>query len=415
MYIPRILDQELASALASDGAVLIEGLKASGKTKTALNQARSSVRLDLDASTRALAEFEPKTLLAGDAPRLIDEWQVVPSIWNDIRHTVDDRQLAGQFILTGSANPKDDGVRHSGAGRFSRLRMRTMTFAETGHSREIVSFGELLNGRLVAGFPSEATLGESIQRMAIGGWPSQQVSQPDSVKAQTYARNYLDQIARVDVPAMLGMRTDPIRMARLLRSLARNTSTEAKISVLTEDASGGTALNRDTVERYLDSLQRIFIVEPQAAWTVEVRSKATLRQAPKWHLADTSLAIAALRTNAVKLLGDFETLGLLFESQVVHDLKVFAQPLGGEICHYRDSSGLECDAIFESAQGWAAFEVKLNPNQVDLAAENLKKLAKTVAVPGASEPLALTVVTSVGPTYRRPDGVNVVCFTDLTV
>lgn len=414
MYIPRILDQELTSFLASSGAVLIEGLKASGKTQTALNVARSNVRLDLDASVRALAEFEPKTLLSGDTPRLIDEWQVVPSVWNDVRHAVDERNLTGQFILTGSANPKDDGIRHSGAGRFSRLRMRTMTFSETGHSRDRVSFEELLTGKLVASMSSQATLGELIQRMAVGGWPSQQVSKADPARALNFAKNYLDQVARVDVPAMLGTRTDPIRMARLLRSLARNTSTEAKISVLTEDAAGGTSLNRDTVERYLDSLQRIFIVEPQVAWSVEVRSKATLRQAPKWHLADTSLAIASLRTNHVKLLSDFETLGLLFESQVVHDLKVFAQRLSGEICHYRDSSGLECDAIFDSPRGWAAFEVKLNPNQVDAAATNLLKLAKNIASPDQSEAMALTVITSVGHTYRRPDGVNVVCFTDLT-
>ncbi len=414
MYFPRILDAELSSALQSNGAVLLEGLKASGKTRTAMHQAGSSLRLDQDASTRALAEFEPKTILAGTTPRLIDEWQVVPSIWNDVRHAIDEREKSGQFILTGSANPQDDGIRHTGAGRFARLRMRTMTFSETGHSRNLVSFAALLMGDLTAAIGSEATLGDTIQRLIVGGWPSQQSIGDVAIRSQSFARNYLEQIARVDVPTMLGTRIDPVRMSRLLRSLARNTATEAKISVLTQDAAGGTNLNRDTVERYLDALQRIFIVEPQLAWSVEVRSKATLRQAPKWHLAEASLAIAALRSNAVKLLSDFETLGLLFESQVVHDLKVFAQPLAGEICHYRDSTGLECDAIFESADGWAAFEVKLNPIQVDAAAENLKKLAKTVVVPGFSEPLALTVITSVGPSYRRPDGVNVVCFTDLT-
>ena len=413
MYFPRILDAELSLALGSNGAVLLEGPKASGKTRTAMHQAGSNLRLDQDASTRTLAELDPKTILAGITPRLIDEWQVVPSIWNDVRHAIDERGRPGQFILTGSANPQDDGIRHTGAGRFARLRMRTMTFSETGHSRNNVSMSALLSGELTATLGSEVTLGETIQRLVVGGWPSQQPTIELPVRAQSFARNYLEQVARVDVPQMLGARLDPVRMSRLLRSLARNTATEAKISILTQDAAGGTNLNRDTVERYLDALERIFIVEPQLAWSVEVRSKATLRQAPKWHLADTSLAIAALRTNGVKLLSDFETLGLLFESQVVHDLKVFAQPLSGEIYHYRDSSGLECDAIFESADGWAAFEVKLNPNQVDAAAENLKKLAKTVVLPGFTEPLALTVITSLGPSYKRPDGVNVVCFTDL--
>ena len=401
-YRPRILDTELADALQSIGAVVIEGPKAVGKTETGRRAASSEIRMETAAARQAYAA-DPSLVLRGATPRLIDEWQVEPDLWNDVRHAVDDRGQPGQFILTGSAVPKDDATRHSGAGRYIRLRMRPMSLFESGHSTGDVSFAAILRGESVSAAAPDMTVQDLADRIVIGGWPVNlgRTARP-SLRALSA---YVTDICQVDVQRLDGVRRDPAGVQRLFRSLARNVGTSATIARLTADANGADgSLLPDTVRAYLDALERLLVVENVAAWAQRLRSRARLREAPVRHFTDPSLATAALSVDPTRLLGDIEWMGLLFESIVVRDLRAYASPLGGQIFHYRDSNDLEADAIVELPDGtWAAFEVKLgaNPGVVDGAAANLLKLKATVA----TEPVALGVITGTGFSLTRPDGV----------
>lgn len=408
IYQPRIVDAELAQRIASAGAVLIEGPKACGKTETARQHANSVVFLDTDLDARAVLSLDPALVLDGPTPRLIDEWQVEPSVWNHVRRRVDDRGQAGQFILTGSAMPADDITRHTGAGRFSRLRMRPMSLFETGHSTGAISLAALLTGTTTRSPQSDLTIQDLVDRLAIGGWPA---LQSRGVTAALRAnRDYLDQIRRVDVQRVDGVKHDPDKVGRLLQSLARNVATEVRISTLATDAAGSDgALSRNTVTGYLDTLERLMIVEPQPAWAPHLRSKAILRSSPKLHFVDPSLAVAALNASPARLLADLNLLGLLFESLVVRDLRVYAQGLDGQVRHYRDSNGLEVDAIVETDAGqWAAFEVKLSPASVEAGAASLLKFADGIDTAKCGPPAALTVITGTGYGYVRPDGIAII-------
>lgn len=407
-YQPRIVDAELVERLASAGAVLIEGAKASGKTETARQHANSVVFLDTDLDARAVLSLDPALVLDGPTPRLIDEWQVEPSVWNHVRRRVDDRGQPGQFILTGSAMPADDITRHTGAGRFSRLRLRPMSLFETGHSTGAISLAALLTGTAVRSPQPKITVQELVSRIAIGGWPA---LQHRGVEAALRAnRDYLDQIRRVDVERLGGVKHDPDKVGRLLQSLARNVATEVKISTLAADAAGADgAMSRNTVVGYLDTLERLMVVEQQPAWAPHLRSKAILRNRSKLHFVDPSLAVAAMRASPARILADLNLLGLLFESLVVRDLRVYAQALDGQVRHYRDSNGLEVDAIVETdAGGWAAFEVKLSPASVDNGAASLLKFADGIDTAKCGLPAALAVITGTGFGYVRPDGVAVI-------
>jgi predicted AAA+ superfamily ATPase len=408
IYQPRIVDAELAQRIASAGAVLIEGPKACGKTETARQHANSVVFLDTDLDARAVLSLDPSLVLDGPTPRLIDEWQVEPSVWNHVRRRVDDRGQAGQFILTGSAMPADDITRHTGAGRFSRLRMRPMSLFETGHSTGAISLAALLAGITARSPQSDLTIQDLVDRLAIGGWPA---LQSRGVTAALRAnRDYLDQIRRVDVERVDGVKHDPDKVGRLLQSLARNVATEVRVSTLATDAAGSDgALSRNTVTGYLDTLERLMIVEPQPAWAPHLRSKAILRNSSKLHFVDPSLAVAALNASPARLLADLNLLGLLFESLVVRDLRVYAQGLDGQVRHYRDSNGLEVDAIVETDAGqWAAFEVKLSPASVEAGAASLLKFADGIDTVKCGPPAALTVITGTGYGYVRPDGISVI-------
>jgi uncharacterized protein len=407
-YRPRVVDVELRARLESVGAVVIEGPKACGKTETATQVAASRVLLDVDHSARQALAVDPSLVLAGDTPRLLDEWQVEPELWNHVRRAVDDRRSAGQFILTGSSVPSDDVSRHTGAGRFAFVRMRPMTLFESGHSTAAVSLTELMSGGSPhCGDPGLA-VGDLAERVAVGGWPGQ-IGR--SVSAGTRAvRDYLHQIQHVDVSRVKGEHRDPNRLGRLIASLARNTATEASASVIAADTAGSNApLARNTVTDYVDALERLMIVENQPAWAPHMRSKAILRAAPKRHFVDPSLAVAALGANADRLLQDLTLFGLLFESLVIRDLRVFAQLLDGQVFHYRDSNGLEVDAIVQLADGrWGAFEIKLGVGSIDPAARSLRKFASIVDTSVCGEPSALCVITGSGYGYTRPDGVCVV-------
>lgn len=411
-YQPRVVDAELRERLASTGAVLIEGPKACGKTATARQVAASEVLLDVDADARAAAAIAPELVLAGATPRLIDEWQIEPAIWNHLRRAVDDRQLAGQFILTGSAVPADDITRHTGAARITRLRMRTMSLFETGDSAGMISLRALLGSAPVACPDPGLTIEDVATLVAIGGWPSNRTRTES--QALRSVRDYLDEIRRVDISRVDDVRRDPDRVGRLLASLARNVATIAATSALARDVGGADGgadgpIQDDTAREYLAALERLMIVEDQPAWAPHLRSRSILRTAPKRHFVDPSLAVAALRATPEQLLREIRWLGFLFESLVVRDLRVYAQANDAVVRHYRDNTGLEVDAIVETAAGeWAAFEVKLGHNLVDEAAANLLTFAERVDTTVSGKPRTLGVITATGYGYVRPDGVVVI-------
>jgi predicted AAA+ superfamily ATPase len=407
-YLPRIVDGELDARLAAAGAVVIEGPKASGKTETARQRAMSSILLDVDENARRAAAVDPSLVLEGPSPRLIDEWQVEPRLWNHVRRAVDDRGLSGQFVLTGSSVPADDVARHTGAGRFSFLRMRPMTLFETGHTNGAVSLAALLAGDPPRSDDPGLSVADLADRVTAGGWPAQHGRRvSDAARA---ARDYLEQIRQVDVTRVAGSRRDPARVERLLRSLARNTATEVAVSVLASDAGGGDGpLDRHTVAEYLNILDRLMVIEDQPAWAPHLRSRASLRTSPKRHFVDPSLAVAALGAGPERLLGDLNLLGLLFESLVIRDLRVLAQPLDGQVLHYRDNYGVEADAVVQLADGrWGAFEVKLGAGLVDEGAEVLLRFREAIDTRKSGEPAVLGVIAGTGFGYVRPDGIAVI-------
>lgn len=407
-YISRIVDHELVERLRSVGAVVIEGARAIGKTETGLRASASHSFLDTDLTARRLVELDPTLLLEGATPRLLDEWQLAPDLWDAVRRAVDERRHPGQFILTGSAMPIDDGMRHSGAGRFSRLRMRPLSMAETGLATPSFSLAALLDRQPQPGCNSPLGLADIAQRLVVGGWPAL-VGAPER-PARRFALDYLDQVSRLDIRAGDSRTHDPVRVRALLRSLARNTATEAANTTLAADAGGSTGpLHRDTVARYLEALERIFVLERQPAWSAHVRSRARLRNAPKWHLVDSSLAAAALGISGSMLLRDPETFGLLFESFVHQQLLVYSQTSDATVSHYRDSAGVEVDAIVATpGESWAAFEVKLSARAVDGAAAALRRFAAGLDSGRTPQPSALAVITAIGYGYRREDGVYVI-------
>lgn len=412
-YRPRIVDAELDQALAAAGGVMIEGARASGKTETARQKANSEVRLDTDLQARAAGLVAPEVLLAGQRPRLIDEWQLVPEIWNQVRRHIDDSGgVAGQFILTGSAEPRGDATRHSGAGRILRLMMRPMSLAEMGYSSGDVSLSALLRGETPRSHDQGLGIRQIAEIIAVGGWPALQTRGVD--EALTSVRGYLMESTRVDLQRLDGPRHDPARVERVLRSLARFIASAAADQVIAADASDAhDPLSRQSVRRYLDALTRIFIVEDLPAWAPTLRARARLRKKPKHHFVDPSIAVAALKADPDRLVRDVDTLGLLFESLAVRDLRIYAQAMSASVLHYHDER-IEVDAIVECSDGrWAAFEMKLGPSQVEDGARSLKALGRRVVGNVQGEPMSLNVVTGWGYAYQRPDGVNVVPITAL--
>lgn len=408
-YRARVVDTELAARLDATGAVLIEGPRGCGKTETARQTARSEVRLDVDDQARAAGLVAPAVLLEGDRPRLIDEWQLVPAVWNHVRREVDDHpDQTGQFILTGSAVPADDTTRHSGGLRFTRLRMRPMALAETGHSTGDVSLAALFAGDEPRSRDPGLTIVNLAERIVVGGWPGLLGRTP--AQALVALRGYLDEIRRVDLFRLDGVRRDPENVARVLRSLARNVATAVSARSIAADVGGSDGpMDHHTVLDYLAALTRLSVLEDLPAWSPALRSRSILRMAVTRHFVDPSLAVAALDTRSERLVRDVETLGLLFESLVVRDLRIYAQAIDATVFHYRDNNGLEADAVVQRRDGiWAAFEVKLGQAAIDDAAANLMRLAGRVDTDKHGKPALLAVITGWGFGYRRPDGVAVI-------
>ncbi len=408
MYQARVVDGELKKRLTSMGAVVLVGPRACGKTATARQFASSEVLLDVDRNARMAISVDPALVLEGAVPRLIDEWQIEPDIWNHIRRAVDDRGVPGQFILTGSAIPADDVTRHTGAGRLTRIRMRPMSLFETGASTGEISLKALLDGASPHSPNPGLTVPELAEKAAVGGWPGHlNLSASESLDA---VRAYLDEIRRVDLVQADQRERDPVKVGRLLASLGRNVATYASISTLAAD-SGGTIgeMARTTVHAYLSVLDRLMIIEDQPAWSPHLRSKSRMRSASKRHFVDPSLAVAALRASPDQLLKDLELFGFIFESMVIRDLRVYSQAADAAVFQYLDNTGLEVDAIVQATDGrWAAFDIKLGQGYVEEGARNLLKFRDRVDTSRCGEPGNLAVIVGTGYGYTREDGVSVI-------
>jgi hypothetical protein len=402
------VDAELSRRLSAAGAVVIEGPKACGKTITARRIAKSEVLLDVDPAARQVIGIDPSLVLDGKTPRLIDEWQVEPELWNHVRRAVDARAKPGQFVLTGSSVPADDLTRHAGAGRIARLQMRPMSLFESGHSTGEVSLKALLRGAATRSPDPGLKLAGLAERIAIGGWPG---LLNRGLEASLQAnRDYLTEICRVDIGRLGRRRRDPGKVQRFLRSLARNTATYAAVATLSADiGEPGGPIKEETAHEYLTALQRLMIVEDQPAWAPHLRSRSRLRSAPKRHFVDPSLAVAALRVTPDRLMKDLNLLGFLFESLVVRELRIYAQDADAQVLQYRDNTGLEIDAVVESADGrWAAFEVKLGFGGADEGAAQLLRFVERIDTRKCGGPAVLGVIVGAGYGHVRRDGVAVI-------
>lgn len=405
-YISRIADSELKKRLSAAGAVLIEGAKACGKTETARQVARSEVLLDVDKAARDAAELKPGLVLEGDIPRLIDEWQLEPEIWNHVRRAVDERVDPGQFILAGSAQPTDNETRHTGAGRISRLRMRPMSLFELGTSNGRISLAALLDGRGGEASNPGLELEDLATTICRGGWPAfRELELADALRR---VRDYLNEVPR-DVQR-LGPRHRIERVTRLIQSLARNVATPVTARTLATDASRPEdPISDDAVADYLSSLTSLFAVEDQPAWQPHLRSRYRLRRAAKRHFVDPSLAVAALKGGPSALMRDLNFMGLLFESMVIRDLRIYAQAIDGEVMHYQDSSDLEVDAVVQAGNSWGAFEVKLGgEKRIEEGAAALTRFSERIDTSKAGDPAVLAIIVGTGYGYVRKDGINVI-------
>jgi predicted AAA+ superfamily ATPase len=413
-YIKRLIDTELQRKLAASGAVLIRGAKACGKTESAKQFAKSVLQVDRDENIPLLFETAPKRILMGETPRLIDEWQVLPKLWDHVRHEIDERQQNAQFILTGSAHPEENAKMHSGAGRFTILDMRTMSWQELGLSSGKISLADLFESKQIDIYDEPTSIDLIIGQLIKGGFPRQMNS--SVAQSADINRAYVELLADVDMSRVSQTKRDPLKVRGLLKSLARNTSTLVDNKVLEKDIKDheSRSLSRPTIYDYLDVLQRLMILEDQPAWNTHIRSTHTLRNSAKRHFTDVSLAAAALGANEQSLLNDLKFTGFLFESMVVHDLRVYGQVNDAKVYHYRDSSGLEVDSIVQKYNGdWCAFEIKLGIGEIEEAAANLLRFAALVDPQKSGIPKSLNIITGTGMSYTRKDGINVISFASL--
>ena len=406
-YYPRIGDRVLEKKLQISGAVLIEGAKWCGKTETALQAAGSVLFIQESPQHKEMAKMMPSLLLEGDTPRLIDEWQDAPEVWDAVRHAVDRRKQTGQFILIGSATPRDEVKSHSGIGRISRMLMRPMSLFESKESTGDVSLRALFEGKQEIGNVSTLNIPQIARVICRGGWPGA-VTHPDAGGA--LAIDYTELIVEEDINSVDGVERNPMRVRQVLRSLARNISTLTTATTILGDVrANDITISDHTLESYLNALRRIFVVEDVPAWSPSLRSRTTIRTSHKRQLVDPSIATAIMRMDASRLLRDLETFGFLFESLCTRDLRIYTQVNDGEIFHYRDKNDLEVDLIISLHDGrWAPVEVKLGEHQIEEAAANLIKLKNKVDTSRIGEPSFMMVLTGGQYAYRRPDGICVV-------
>lgn len=419
-YKPRIADKLLARKMAGKGAVLIEGPKWCGKTTTAKQQAKSMLNLgDSNVLRQSLQmmELSPITLLEGDTPRLIDEWQTIPPLWDTIRSEVDRRGDFSQFILTGSSVlPDAESTIHSGTGRFARIKMRPMSLLESGESTGSVSLTKLFEGEPLKPQVNQKGLEDIAYYTCRGGWP--QATLLEGEIALDQALDYFDSVVERDIQRVDGVKRNADRSRLLLRSYARHISQQVSYATIKADmlSNDSQTLDEDTVADYIKALKRLFVIEDLEAWNPNIRSKAAIRTSDTRHFVDPSIGTAALGLGPKDLMNDLESFGLFFEDLAVRDLRIFADVLDGRLYHYRDSSGLECDTVLHRRNGtYALIEIKLGGEKaIEEAADSMKQLAETIDHTRMPQPAFLMVLTAVGPyAYRRPDGIFVVPITCL--
>lgn len=418
-YKPRIVDKKVKEYLQTFGAVCIEGPKWCGKTWTSSYHSNSEIKLGDPAGNfqnRQLAQLAPEAVLEGENPRLIDEWQEVPPIWDAVRHKVDQTWEKGQFILTGSSTPNHKGQLHSGAGRIAKIRMHPMSLYESGDSSGKVSLEELCNNNIKVTMTGDVKLTDIINLIVRGGWPGN-IDTPAKT-AGIVADEYLKAIIDDDAHRLDGIKRNTAKMNLLLRSLARNESTTASKAVLKKDIKeiDSADIDDNTISDYLNVFQRLFLIDNQPPFATKIRSSVRVKQAEKRHFADPSLACALLKATPEKLINDLETLGFLFEALCERDLKIYAESFGAKLYHYQDYKNREIDAVIEMADGrWAAFEIKLGANQIDAAASNLIKIRNEIAAEeDGIPPSVLCVLCGLSnAAYKREDGVYVVPITAL--
>ena len=415
-YKNRVIDRLLSDKLEAMGAVLIEGPKYCGKTTTGEQQARSVLYMaDPETKDRNLtmASTNIKRLLAGDTPRLIDEWQIAPKLWDAIRFEVDHRGEDGQFMLTGSAAPASTSeIFHSGTGRFGWIKMRTMSLWESGDSTGDVSLGGLFSSENEV----DGTSNLEIRRIAFlvcrGGWPKASLKTNESA-ALIEAREYVESVCRNDISRVDDVQRNAELTLRLMRSYSRHQGAQVSVATILADIKSNEASDTTeaTVASYINALKRIFVIEDMAAWNPNLRSKTAIRSSDTRYFTDPSIAAAALGLGPDDLLDDPNTFGLLFETMAVRDLRVYAEALDGQVYHYRDKNGLECDAIVHLRNGrYGLIEIKLGgDNLIEAGATTLKKLASKIDTDKMKSPSFMMVLTAIGEyAYRRLDGVLVV-------
>ncbi len=413
-YYTRLIESKIEGKLKSSGAVLVAGPKFCGKTTTCMLYQKSFIKLNTR-QTIELAKINPKGVLTGEKPRLIDEWQSVPDIWNQVKDALDFEYAFGQYILTGSSTPVDKTqIHHSGAGRIVPLKMRTMSLFESEESKGIVSLKELFEKPSADYFDlnEDFALTDTAYLVCRGGWPI--ALQDDRDLALEITRNYYDSLFVFENSENEKFRNKKAEVFKMiLRSYARNISTEAPNTTIIEDIKSSNARTMDakTFDEYMDALKDLYIIENIAAWNPNIRSKTSIRTTETRHFVDTSIACRALNISPADLMNDLNSFGLFFEDFAVRDLSIYASTLDGEIRHYRDNAGLECDAVLHLPNGeWAAIEIKLGGekliNEGAVSLNNLKN--KIIEKSNEKAPTFMMILTASGPLYRRPDGIYVV-------
>ena len=418
-YLPRIADKLLEERLDAKGAVLIEGPKWCGKTTTAKQKVKSFISMDRPDMTRQyqqMAELSPNTLLKGETPRLIDEWQISPNLWNAVRYEVDNRDEFGQFILTGSAVPNgfDDSM-HTGTGRISKLLMRTMSLFESKDSSGEVSIKDLFKGENISAI-NETSLEKIAFFICRGGWPK--AIGLDEKPALFQAIDYFDAIVSTDISRVDSIKRDKERTKRLLKSYARHVGTQSSLETIRQDmlANQSDTFDQGTLYSYLDALRKIFVIEDSAAWNPNLRSKTSIRTTETRYFSDPSIATASLGMGPNDLLNDLNTMGFLFENLCVRDLRIYTDYLDGTVYHYRDKSGLECDAVIHLRNGaYGLIEIKLGGDKlIEEGAKTLKDLASKIDIKNMFKPSFMMVLCAKAPfAYKRNDDVYVIPITAL--
>jgi len=410
-YFQRLIDFKVEKYLETFGAVLIEGPKWCGKTTTASMHAKSILKMQDPRQMRnnlLIAETAPDLLLEGDKPRLIDEWQIAPSLWDSVRVAVDDSGEAGQYLLTGSSVPPAESTMHTGTGRIARLMMRPMSLFESLESTGSISLRQLFEEHELVGVRSNLTIKDIAFLVCRGGWP--QSIGKDIESSLLIAEQYVKSIYENEIQRIDGMQKDPKRVQTFLRSYARNVQTLTKNTVLLDDMNANDiSLTEATFYNYLNALQRLYIIEETPAWAPSIRSKTAIRTSNKKGFIDPSIAAAALGLSPDILLRDFETFGFLFEALCFRDLRIYADQIGGDIYHYRDAYGLECDAVIRMKNGdYALVEIKLGGKAEEQAAVSLSKLETLLISNNHARPSFKMILTGGEYAYTRKDGIHVV-------